>query len=201
MQHRPAYSVGNSLPPAAPFPVGQRPLADSIEPLASPKPSPVESSTFQVNFAPSHPAVAFGHRPSPQTLLRIVPVLPSTPSRAFAGRNFIATTGSSATRHRSLWIIPSSLTCTVCPRFGRRPCEPFPSVIICCANYHFALLMGALAAPCLPYPVRSRYVPSTSYRFLQTRPLPAAPLRFGLISPRTGHRRPLSGVYASSSTS
>jgi len=38
-----------------------------------------------------------------------------------------------------------------------------------------------------PNQVRLRcYVPFTSYRFLQTLPLPETPLRFGLISPQTG---------------
>jgi hypothetical protein len=40
-----------------------------------------------------------------------------------------------------------------------------------------------------PNQVRLRYVPFTSYRFLQTLPLPETPLRFGLISPQTGYLR------------
>ena len=37
--------------------------------------------------------------------------------------------------------------------------------------------------PVAPNQVRLRYVQLTSYRFLQTLPLPATPLRFGLSSP------------------
>ena len=37
--------------------------------------------------------------------------------------------------------------------------------------------------PVAPNQVRLRYVPFTSYRFLQTLTLPATPLRFGLSSP------------------
>ena len=37
--------------------------------------------------------------------------------------------------------------------------------------------------PAAPNQVRLRYVQLTSYRFLQTLPLPATPLRFGLSSP------------------
>jgi hypothetical protein len=38
----------------------------------------------------------------------------------------------------------------------------------------------------LPYLVRFRYVPFTSYCFLQTLPLPETPLQFGLTSPDQG---------------
>lgn len=43
-----------------------------------------------------------------------------------------------------------------------------------------------LAAPVAPNQVRLRYVPLTSYGFLQTPPLPVTPLPFGLSSPRSG---------------
>jgi hypothetical protein len=55
----------------------------------------VNSYIFPINFPPSHTVDAFGHRPPPQIRQRIVSVLPSTPLRAFIGRNFNTTTGSS----------------------------------------------------------------------------------------------------------
>src|SRR6266545_3057459 len=42
--------------------------------------------------------------------------------------------------------------------------------------------------PVKPYQVHLRCVQFTSYRFLQTLPLPATPLRFGLSSPWSGRR-------------
>jgi len=42
--------------------------------------------------------------------------------------------------------------------------------------------------PAAPNQVRLRCVQLTSYRFLQTLPLPATPLRFGLSSPWSGRR-------------
>jgi hypothetical protein len=58
----------NSLPPARSFPSSPKttcqPLCGCLPPLKS---HPVYRRNFQVNFTPSHPADAFGLRPSPRT--------------------------------------------------------------------------------------------------------------------------------------
>ena len=156
---------------------------------------------FQINFTPSQLSALLYLWQLLWITPQVISVLSSTPLPGFSGGNFNTTTGSSATLQSilpflnlflsgnilitlelyraspvndcSLWMIPSSSTSAVCLSIG--------------------LYLITQACPLLqPNQVRFRYVPFTSYRFLQTLPLPETPLRFRLISPQTGYLHSLS---------
>ena len=132
-----------------------------------------------MDFTPSQTLKAFDLA-SPQASGRLVVlVFSSTPLPGFIGRDFITTTGSSATSHRialflsfllktdysqrrqcqaspvtsgSLNTAPSSITLRDCPHTGRRD------------------IMHAYP-PAPPNQVHFRYVPYSFYGFLRTSPL------------------------------
>ena len=80
------------------------------------------------------------------------------------------------------------------PQLGQAPCErSHPQTRNRSDRVLDIALFCRLATPVAPYLVRLRYVPLTSYGFLQTPPLPVTPLPFGLSSPRSGRRLHLAG--------
>ena len=122
----------------------------------------------------------------------VIPVLSSSPSLAFIGRNLITTMESSDSPQRikdsSAFALSSLISCAehygASPVTCLDPCERshpqsrrwsdqvLDIPLFCRVIHHHP-----------PKQVRFRYVPFTSYRFLQTPPLPVTPLRFGLSSP------------------
>ena len=80
------------------------------------------------------------------------------------------------------------------PQLGQAPCErSHPQSRNRSDRVLDIALFCRLATPVAPNLVRLRYVPLTSYGFLQTPPLPVTPLPFGLSSPRSGRRLHLAG--------
>ncbi len=148
------------------------------------------------DFPPSHPSATFDDRRPAASPTTVIPVLSSARLPAFIGRNFITTTGSSATSHTvaflSFLLINNALVNSTkagarLPRLRRLPCEPFhPASHIRSDRVLDVALFRRLAAPDMPTQVRLRYVPLTSYGFLQTLSLPTPPLPLGLSSPRSG---------------
>jgi hypothetical protein len=73
------------------------------------------------------------------------------------------------------------------PQLGQAPCErSHPQTHNRSDRVLDFALFCRLVAPVAPNQVHLRYVPLTSYGFLQTPPLPVTPLPFGLSSPRSG---------------
>ena len=178
-------------------PVRDAPVRPPACTLRSPSLCP--SSPFSWYFTPSHPVVAFGSPQVHQTVLAVIPVLSSTLLPGFTGRDFITTTGSSATLHVISGLLESPLAGppslsdtspsndTGLPQLGQAPCErSHPHTRNRSDRVLDIALFCRLAAPVAPNQVRLRYVPLTSYGFLQTPPLPVTPLPFGLSSPRSG---------------
>lgn len=143
---------------------------------------------------------AFGERQAHRSPPAVIPVFSSTLLPGFFGRNFITTTGSSATRH----VMPRPLESLLAGRVSVKKkilsddtglpqlMSGFPveyAVLNHCVRYDQVLgfaLFCTLTSPPQPYLVRFRYVHSTSYGFLQTLSLPITPLPFGLSSPWSG---------------
>jgi hypothetical protein len=150
------------------------------------------------DFPPSHqPATFDGCLPAAPPAA-VIPVFSSSQLPAFIGWDLVTTTGSSATSHATAFLESRLERSRLgvkhyakggarLPRLRRVPGGRFhPASHIRSDRVSGFALFRRLTAPDMPSQVRFRYVPLTSYGFLQTLPLPTTPLPIGLSSPRSG---------------
>jgi len=97
---QPIYSAGTVCPQTPCSQVRQVPLA-RLTAAYLPKTASRQSTKLSSKLHPFASSRRFWPSTVPANKSRVNPVLPSTPSRAFTGRIFITTTGSSATLHVS----------------------------------------------------------------------------------------------------
>ena len=153
-----------------------------------------------------------------RTRPHVIAVLSSTRLPGFIGRDFFTTTGSSATSHHFGHALELPLTAGLTRisrfAFGRanaaRMMPGFPSY---CAD-SLSMITSSITCcrcPCIghrdflhtrpdsrPNQVRLRYVPSTSYRFLQTPPLAGDALASRILFPMDGARSLTSSDWVAS---
>jgi hypothetical protein len=143
-----------------------------------------------------------------RTRPHVIAVFSSTRLPGFIGRDFFTTTGSSATSHhvgRTLEL-PLAAGLTRISRFaygGANAARMMPGFPSYCAGSLFMITSSSTycRCPCIghrdfshtrpdsrPNQVRLRYVPSTSYRFLQTSPLASDALASRILFPMDGAR-------------
>ena len=141
----------------------------------------------------------------------VISVLSSTLLPAFIGRNLLTTTGSSATSHQHLpWVSScidvSTILVDLMSGFLGYCTDPLlempsSSTILVWLSIGLCAILHAYP-PKLPNQVRFRYVPLTSYGFLQTPPLARDALAIRIVFPSVGVTQlsfKLTGLLASPS--
>jgi hypothetical protein len=152
--------------------------------------------TLYAYFAPSHRKAAFGDIRLTRPPLVIIPVLSSTLLPGFNGRNFITTTGASATSHSHCSQITSRTACLEktprysarLPRLLHQPPARYSVLNHCVITDRVSgfALFCTLTAYAQPNQVCLRYVHLTSYGFLQTPPLASDALAIQIVFPSVG---------------
>jgi hypothetical protein len=161
--------------------------------------SPLQNASL--GLLPFATSRACGSGTPVRTWPHVVAVLSSTRLPGFKGRNFLTTTGSSATSHRFDFLLSCLLRASTAPQTPRTM-PGFPSY---CAGSPLTITSSITSCRCprigrrnfsharpgrLPNQVRLRYGPSASYHFLQTPPLAGDALVNRILFPVDGARSP-----------